>query len=203
MIKLRCSPHAAIGRLSHQSTVGRELVNGCMRWLYAIYYMPSTKIIGVSSGEGWDGAGEAGAEGHRQPGHRHGRQPPHGQVTRRNLTSSHHCFTSLTPQVFCDSLHHLCLHHSFEDNCLFHCYGKNVFLLRKWQQIEPKVLLPWYANIISHPSSLTDYFEVGHSWISSETSVKYLLSNPFRVQRSFGNHTWDIISIDSSEVNSW
>ena len=30
-----------------------------------------------------------------------------------------------------------------------------------------------------------------------------LLYNPFRVQRSFGNHTWDIISIDSSEVNSW
>ena len=80
------------------------------------------------------------------------------------------------------------------------------FLLRKWQQIEPKVLLPWYANIISHPSSLTDYFEVGQSWISPEISVKYMISlfyNPFRVQRSFGNHTWDIISIDSSEVNSW
>ena len=44
MIKLRCSPRAAIGRLSHQSTVGRELVNGCMRWIYAEYYMPSTKI---------------------------------------------------------------------------------------------------------------------------------------------------------------
>ena len=103
---------------------------------YAIYYMPSTKIyiIGVSSGEGWDGSGEAGAEGHRQLGHRHGRQPPHGQVARRNLTSSQHCFTSLTLQVFCDSLHHLCLHHSYEDNCLFHCYGKNVFLLlRKLQ----------------------------------------------------------------------
>ena len=91
---------------------------------YAIYYI---FIIWVSSGEGWDGSGEAGAEGHRQLGHRHGRQPPHGQVTRRHLTSSHHCFTSLVPQVFCDSLHHLCLHHSYEDNCLFHCYGKNVF----------------------------------------------------------------------------
>ena len=31
MINLRCSPRAAIGRLSHQSTVGRELVNGYMR----------------------------------------------------------------------------------------------------------------------------------------------------------------------------
>ena len=128
MIKLRCSPRAAIGRLSHQSTVGRELVNGCMRWIYNIYYMPSTKIyiiVFFFSGQSRDGSGEAGAEGHRQPGHRHGRKLPHGQVTRRHLTSSHHCFTSLTPQVFCDSLHHLCLHHSYEDNCLFHCYGKN------------------------------------------------------------------------------
>ena len=175
-----------------------------MKWINAT--RKNLHFLGASSGQSRDGAGEAGAEGHRQPGHRHWQQPPHRQVTRRHLTSSHHCFTSLTLQVFCDSLHHLCLHHSYEDNCLFHCYGKNVFLLRKWQQIEPKVLLPWYANIISHPSSLTDYFEVGQSWISSETSMKYLISllyNPFRVQRSFGNHTWDIISIDSSEVNSW
>ena len=45
MIKSRCSPRAAIGRLSHQSTVGRELVNGCMRLIYAIYYMSSIRHI--------------------------------------------------------------------------------------------------------------------------------------------------------------
>ena len=42
MIKLRCSPRAAIGRLSHQSTVGRELVNGCMRWIDICHPQRST-----------------------------------------------------------------------------------------------------------------------------------------------------------------
>ena len=80
---------------------------------------------------------------------------------------------SLTPQVFCNSLHHLCLHHSYEDNCLFHCYGKNKNVFCCWEN-DNKLNQRFFSHGTPISSRTPPVWQIISRWGRVEYHLRYL-----------------------------
>ena len=63
-------------------------------------------------------------------------------------------------QILRHTIHHVCLYHPCETLSLLRGHGREGSVDDIPQHELCQALLPWHAHIISHPSSLTDYFEV-------------------------------------------